>query len=166
MTKRQFLGMLFTGGFVFLSGPSLVLTQTRTETGRLAEKNSPASIKTYRGTIVRVDGDRLYVSLGRGRRVIIRVPDDTKISLDHRPAEPEDLKAGMRLRVYAAPRVRVTGPTGDRGDAKVTGSKDTSRSGVRGEGGVISRSAFKGVTAVNWVAIRIEARSAGRSRKK
>ncbi len=166
MTKRHILGTLITCGLVFLAGFSFLHAQTRVEIGRGRGKTSPDSIRIYRGRIVRVDGGRLHISLGRGRRILIRVPDDTTVSLDHRSAEPEDLKAGMRVRVYAAPRVRVTGPTGDRGDAKVTGSKDTTRSSARGEGGVIPRTTFKGFTKVNWVAIRIEARSAGRSRRK
>jgi hypothetical protein len=166
MMKRPLLGILLTGGLIVLAGLPFLAAQHRVEIGRARAPDSPDLIKIYWGRIVRVDDDLLFVSLSRGRRVIIRVPDDAKISLDHRTAELDDLEVGMRVRGYAAPRVRVTGPTSDRGDSKVTRSKDTSRSSTRGEGGVIPKAAFKGITAVNWVAIRIEARSAGRSHKK
>jgi hypothetical protein len=159
MTKRILQLSIATATLALLAGLPRLWAQTRTDSGRSDTKGTADEIKTYRGKIARVDGDRLIVTRRNGRRATFRVPDDTRVSIDHRSGEPEDLRRGMRVRIYAVPQVGVTGPTLDEGMKKVTGAKDTTRSAARDMGGVVRRSFDKGVTKVILKAIRIEATS-------
>ena len=102
-----------------------------------------------------------------GRELVVQVPEDTKISLDHSGAKLKDLKVGTMVRVYATRRLDVTGPTDRSFQSREIGNgRDTS--GVRGIGGTYDPRNAKGVTRIHLKATRIEARSAdtgNRSRK-
>jgi hypothetical protein len=144
-------------------------------------------VQVFEGTIDKIDTDRQTLTLlrangnsltgegirgtsrtsrattrPRGRRLVVAIPADAQIFLDHTGAKLGGLKGGMKVRVYASQRIRVVGETTRSTADRDTDSGPPRRNRAKDTISGLGRASGRGKVQTAWVAVRIEAATKAR----